>query len=263
MRWPGMLLNWLLRTVDVSTSNVSCTSGFIRDRNKKLVNVLSNSICKIMNTRFYIQYGFTCFFTFWRPTASRHCLELLRNSHVITVVMTPEMSQYYRNMRFIVNVLLLCFVSLDGFDALVTQTWIPLNAVSDILELSYLIISAPNQEILLSQTSKIPTKWHYIALYYSLSHALHVSGAFHAHHQELSSLYSQTSGVDKTVCVQPSSTTTAGHKGKKQEWLRLEWMDNVELHLRNMGWKRWITRDLDRVEWTSDVGEAKVRLLRV
>jgi hypothetical protein len=31
------------------------------------------------------------------------------------------------------------------------------------------------------------------------SHALHVSGAYHTHHQELSILYSQTSGVDKTA----------------------------------------------------------------
>ena len=33
--------------------------------------------------------------------------------------MTPDMSQYYRNMKFIVNVMLLCFVS-DGAVALVT-----------------------------------------------------------------------------------------------------------------------------------------------
>jgi hypothetical protein len=38
-----------------------------------------------------------------------------------------------------------------------------------------------------------------IALYYLLSHALHFSGAYHTHHQELSTLYSQTSGVDETV----------------------------------------------------------------
>jgi hypothetical protein len=46
---------------------------------------------------------------------------------------------------------------------------------------------------------KIPTRRHYIALYYLLSHALHVSGAYHTHHQELSTLFSQASGVDRTA----------------------------------------------------------------
>jgi hypothetical protein len=132
------------RTIkDNGLSNASRNSGFIRDRNKELVNVLSNSICKIMNAGFYIQYGCTYLFNFWRPTALRHCLELLRNSNVITVLLTPEMSQYYRNMKFIADVMSLCFVSLDGVVALVTTPWISLDAVSDILELSYLKKSGP------------------------------------------------------------------------------------------------------------------------
>ena len=57
--------------------------------------------------------------------------------------MTPEMSQYYRNMKFIVNVMLLCFVSSDGVVAFSDSNVNALDAVSDTLELSYLKISGP------------------------------------------------------------------------------------------------------------------------
>lgn len=47
---------------------------------------------------------------------------------------------------------------------------------------------------------------------------------------------------------------------RKKGRLGLNWMDDVELGLRNMGVKKLGTRALDRTEWASALREYKVKL---
>jgi hypothetical protein len=61
---------------------------------------------------------------------------MLINSHAVNVIMTPEMGQHCRNIKFILSVMLLGFVPLDGILGLVTALCISPAAVLDIMELS-------------------------------------------------------------------------------------------------------------------------------
>jgi hypothetical protein len=44
---------------------------------------------------------------------------------------------------------------------------------------------------------------------------------------------------------------------------RLRWLDDMEADLRNMGIKRWRSRELHIEEWTSIIKVAKVKLRRL
>jgi hypothetical protein len=48
--------------------------------------------------------------------------------------------------------------------------------------------------------------------------------------------------------------------GLKNERPISRWMDDVESDLKNMGIKRWRTRDLERTEWACVVRAAKAKL---
>jgi hypothetical protein len=49
-----------------------------------------------------------------------------------------------------------------------------------------------------------------------------------------------------------------GRRGRGRP--RLRWVNGVEDYLRKLGVKRWRTKALDRVEWTSIVREGKGKL---
>jgi hypothetical protein len=49
-------------------------------------------------------------------------------------------------------------------------------------------------------------------------------------------------------------------KIRRKKRPRLRWINNVEDHLRKLGVKRWRTKALHRVEWTSIVRETKAKL---
>jgi hypothetical protein len=55
-------------------------------------------------------------------------------------------------------------------------------------------------------------------------------------------------------------STLVSLSGRGRGRAGLGWIKNVEDDLRKLGVKRWRTKALDRVEWTSIIGEAKAKL---
>jgi hypothetical protein len=65
-------------------------------------------------------------------------------------------------------------------------------------------------------------------------------------------------GMDETGCVKIFEGKLEERRGRGRP--RLRWINDVEGDLRKLGVKRWRTKVLDRVEWTSIVREGKGKL---
>jgi hypothetical protein len=64
--------------------------------------------------------------------------------------------------------------------------------------------------------------------------------------------------MDETRSVKIFQGKLGGRRGRGQP--RLRWINDMEDDLRKLGVKRWRTKELDRVEWASIIGEAKAKL---